>query len=584
MSNTHSLNLVDERWIPVVHRDGRFERLGLRAVLEQAAEIREIRGASPLDTVAIHRFLSAVLRWCRPDFGEGDRSAALVVGRFPADLLEKLGPRKQPCDGFDLLDGQHPFYQDAGLPEVVRRKAAEAVVSDVRKLKSPVTEHERERRIAAKIEEYFGPATYLIHELPTATNITHFRHLRDGRDGLCLACCASGLLRWSAYAASGTFGGGDQMPASINGPTPTYAVRLGHNLLETLLLNWCVGPRVDGDLPAWEGAVEGAQFGPLKALTWQPRSVLLAPPNAQGQRDLRPGVCCWCGTEVDRLVRTIIFRPGWRRPAGKRPWSEDPQLVRIKKSVTGKRRTKEVQALPSLPARDEPLQAQAATWREVVYGLIQRAASDGRSTRVQNTMMGANKALYQHATEDDRRIPHAVAKCASALLVELDWLEQISWKLADPRAAKASWSKPPKGHVIVATVRGPKAKGHAVRSGLSLWSPTTEREFEAAFQRLMDDLPSEDAAAQCEQRFRQWREEAVGIIERAVRQALSPTLTRAPLARAVMLRRVMGAVSNAARRDQPIVSPPQAVATAAVHERESPPKTTRDRRTRRAKS
>ena len=44
-----SYNLLDEEWIPVLYRDGRWKRLGIRKVLEDAGRIRQIAASNPMD-------------------------------------------------------------------------------------------------------------------------------------------------------------------------------------------------------------------------------------------------------------------------------------------------------------------------------------------------------------------------------------------------------------------------------------------------------------------------------------------------------------------------------------------------------
>jgi CRISPR system Cascade subunit CasA len=59
-----NFNLLDEDWIPVLYRDGRWERIGIRKALKDAARIRQLAASNPMDRVAILRFLLALLYWC----------------------------------------------------------------------------------------------------------------------------------------------------------------------------------------------------------------------------------------------------------------------------------------------------------------------------------------------------------------------------------------------------------------------------------------------------------------------------------------------------------------------------------------
>jgi hypothetical protein len=67
-------NLVDEQWIPVLRRDGRYERVGIQRALTESGHIRQIAASNPLDNVALLRFLLAVLLWCKGDLTDEDRA------------------------------------------------------------------------------------------------------------------------------------------------------------------------------------------------------------------------------------------------------------------------------------------------------------------------------------------------------------------------------------------------------------------------------------------------------------------------------------------------------------------------------
>ena len=47
-----NFNLLDEEWIPVLRRDGRPDRLGIRAALTQASRIRQVAAPNPMDRIA----------------------------------------------------------------------------------------------------------------------------------------------------------------------------------------------------------------------------------------------------------------------------------------------------------------------------------------------------------------------------------------------------------------------------------------------------------------------------------------------------------------------------------------------------
>lgn len=70
-----NFNLIDERWIPVLLADGRYERVGIRTALSQAGRIRQIAASNPMDNVALLRFLLAVVVWCIIQEGGGRYAA-----------------------------------------------------------------------------------------------------------------------------------------------------------------------------------------------------------------------------------------------------------------------------------------------------------------------------------------------------------------------------------------------------------------------------------------------------------------------------------------------------------------------------
>ena len=97
-------NLLEEQWIPVLYRDGRYQRVGIRNALEDAGKIREIAASNPMDRVAILRLLLAVLQWCKPMATQREleqlRSEA-TQGIPPAWLKEKLGTQDHPNVAFE---------------------------------------------------------------------------------------------------------------------------------------------------------------------------------------------------------------------------------------------------------------------------------------------------------------------------------------------------------------------------------------------------------------------------------------------------------------------------------------------------
>ncbi len=268
------LNAVDEAWIPCLGNDGKLRRVGIKEALTQAARIRQIAASNPMDRVAIFRFLLALLYWCKgnppsgTDFPSSDS--------FPADWFAKLEWHKE-C--FNLLGEGQRFYQDR--------------------------EAQRPR-----------PITDLIQEIPTGNNFWHFRHATDNVDGLCLACCAMGLLRLPLFSVSGL----PDLRSGINGTPPVYVIRWGKSLFETLLLNWDQSSSLGTS--AWVqpnlNLTPGQEVPLLTGLTLLSRRVWLHNPDGP------PGSCIMCGTSETVLLRTCEFQTAGKQE--NEQWN-DPHVI-----------------------------------------------------------------------------------------------------------------------------------------------------------------------------------------------------------------------------------------------------------------
>lgn len=276
---TKNFNLLDEEWIPVLYRDGKRERVGIRKALEDAGKIRQIAASNPMDRVAILRFLLALLYWCK---GNPPTNMDIVSnGEFPSEWFSKLDAHK---DCFNLLGEGKRFYQDrdAHRPRAV---------------------------------------TDLLQEIPSGNNFWHLRHSIDKKDGLCLACCAVGLLRLPLFSVSGLSGPGEpNLMAGINGVPPIYVVPLGAFLLETLTASWspCMKPGV----PAWVNprvcTEPGKDVPVLLGLTLLSRRVFLHEPDKQADK------CIGCGAKGMPIILTCEFQTAGRQE--NELWN-DPHVV-----------------------------------------------------------------------------------------------------------------------------------------------------------------------------------------------------------------------------------------------------------------
>lgn len=281
-------NLLDEKWIPVLYRDGRYERVGILKALEDAPIIREVAASNPMDRVAILRFLLAVLYWCRGNPArQEEKDKVLGDGRFPADWFGKLRERAE-C--FNLLGEGKRFYQNEAYKDL----------------------------------EPAHTVNYLIHEVPSGTNKWHFRHATDMVDALCPACCAMGLLRLPVFATSGGKGMSPSTGKSpgINSKPPLYVVPMGDSLAATLQLSYRTTKLALGT-PEWETPVNKlplkGEVPLLMGLTWLPRSVWL------GDLERSESICALCGRKERGIRRCVFDGKGTSRTDG-RLWC-DPHVV-----------------------------------------------------------------------------------------------------------------------------------------------------------------------------------------------------------------------------------------------------------------
>ena len=272
-------NLLDEEWMPVLYSDGTYARVGIRQAFSDAGTIRQIAASNPMDRLAVLRFLLALLYWCKgnpPETVAGDLGDAL-----PSDWFFKLDANK---DCFNLLGEGKRFYQDVGA----RRSRA---------------------------------ITDLVQEIPTGNNFWHFRHSTDSVDGLCLPCCAMGLLRLPLFSVSGL----PNLKSGINGTPPVYAVSWGKSLMETLCGSWT--PRDSLGIPAWMDP--GIRPNPdeevplLTGLTLLSRRVWLHAPVE------RSGQCVGCGAKTS-LVMTCEYESAGEQ--NNSLW-DDPHVVYVEEET-----------------------------------------------------------------------------------------------------------------------------------------------------------------------------------------------------------------------------------------------------------
>lgn len=304
-------NLLDEPWIPVLRVDGRTARIGVKTALTEARNIRQISAPNPMDRFAIIRFLLALLYWCEgspsPERANSDATLLSPQG------LSKLDDKKED---FELFGKDRRFYQFGGASNSLLLSA-----------------------------------NYLLHEIPTGTKVSHFRHSRDRVDGLCPACCAMGLVRLPVFT---TEGGRSKGPC-INRAPPIYAIPLGESLAETLRLSWV--PMDSLGHPAWEQPdvrlIQGGSVTLLAGLTWLPRRVWLEEPATLEK------CCIFCGRKEGLVLRTVFEGRGKTHPG---TW-HDPHVL---SSVERGGALKGLRGLDTVKRGDSA----AGQWASVVEALL----------------------------------------------------------------------------------------------------------------------------------------------------------------------------------------------------------------------
>lgn len=295
-----SFNLVDEPWIPCVNqRSGERHELGLRELLAQAPELRDIDDPSPLVAITIYRLLLAVLhRVFGPESIE-DWQALWQRGGWDTAVLDGYFDAQR--NRFDLFDAEYPFYQyqAAGLDVTVSQ-----------------------------------PVALLAHELASGNNATLFDHTYEAAPtAVSPAQAARYLLAFHGFAFGGRITG--ESESGKAGPLTKGALVVvrGDNLFETLMLNLHQYsheeeqpfPIEGDDCPAWERNEEPRPIarrpsGYLDLLTWQSRRIRLLPEaGGAGKTVVRFAVVrkgYWFPDDFYRRDAETMVAFGWQEKPG----------------------------------------------------------------------------------------------------------------------------------------------------------------------------------------------------------------------------------------------------------------------------
>lgn len=261
-----SFNLLHEAWITVVDQALQPQEISLLGLFAQWKDFREIQADNPPTTLAIHRFLLAILHRAYQGPKDIDHWEEIQQddGKQAIVYLEKW------CDRFDLFHPEYPFMQDVEIPE-----------------------------------ESSGDV-YLAHVLHGNNTSTVFCHEHEwSHSSLSIPEAARLVLRLHNFDTGGRKTGATESAAVLPMMDAANVLVKGQNLCETLLLNLiqydgdekpCVA--TGDDLPCWERLAqkpkERLPVGYIDYLTYQWRRVKLF-------------------VRGDRVVR-VALHPGDRLP------------------------------------------------------------------------------------------------------------------------------------------------------------------------------------------------------------------------------------------------------------------------------
>lgn len=243
-------NVLSDPWLNVMASDGSIETVSPVEALRRSGSLQEIHADNPMDIFAAYRFLLTLLYWKADQVGGvPSLRTSLLEGTLPEKILDSLADE---AGQFNLFDPKKPFLQDATQGE-----AMDATVG------------------------------YLFSEFATGTNVAHFHHGDDHATRFCPRCLTAGMLRVIPWTQSG---GAGKTPSVHNAP-PLMLLAMGESLCSTLGLNLVefASTSIPGK-PTWSGVFKPTDHGKpadqwrpipaLEALTWNPRVIQLAPPEA----------------------------------------------------------------------------------------------------------------------------------------------------------------------------------------------------------------------------------------------------------------------------------------------------------------
>ena len=199
-----SYNVLEKPWIPVVTTSGSIEMHGLRQVILQAQDYKEISCASPLEEYSLYRFVALFLMDALRPESELDIEDLLENGSFSSKQIDDyISTCKKEGVSFDLFDTERPFLQCKFDPE---------------------------------FDKEIKPVRVLDCTAPSGNNHTHFTHASQFVNVLKADQAMRKLLEAYLFCTAAAQG----YPSGVNGAPPFFSVIKGRNLFESLV--YCLIP------------------------------------------------------------------------------------------------------------------------------------------------------------------------------------------------------------------------------------------------------------------------------------------------------------------------------------------------------
>lgn len=510
-------NVLTEPWITAVDSDGREREYGLLDTLLRAHELLGVVDASPPIQFGLYRLLVTFVQHAMQLSEYEDLQDVWDKGRFDADEFEAY-TKRVGWHRFDLFDAERPFLQ------------------------SPPMDGD-DNKTASVVQ--------LFYHIPAGGNLAHFVHVEEGRQAVSPAVAARGLCSIAPFMVQG----GRGYAPSVNGTPPWYALALGRNLFETILLNCCVmriGGLAHSAPPAW---ASDAPFEPhqrkaarslAEGFTWQPRQVRLLPGDG--------GLCTYSGRRSAVLIKRIVWGPGLMF-SGQDTWL-DPNVAYQEDEKRGR--------LTVRPRERRQL------WRDYAALFLARERQDGKSQKLLRPVIVTQLA---HLKEQGY-VPSDTAEHFEVYGVRADQAKLLEWQyermplktavlqnpLADVQVRRAlELAEKVAGAIHAALKRlhpregkgNPKALGGLIQVAESRYWTELQQVFEAEYLPTLETQSPEDEVARSNL-LASWKKALRAVGWQCVSEAVGGIETGAEaLRRQVEARNVFGGMLAAILDDKP---------------------------------